>query len=193
MLAIDLSESMREQDFQIGGQWVDRLTAGKRVARNFIERREGDRLGLILFGAQAYLQTPLTFDRDTVLTLLDEAQIGLAGQATAIGDAVGLAIKRLRDTADEERVLILMTDGANTSGEVDPLQAAKLAAREGLKIYTIGIGADEMIVRIFSAPAGSTRRPISTKKPCRPSPNKRGPIFPRPRYGRTGGYLPVAG
>ena len=149
MLAIDLSESMREQDFQLGGQWVDRLTAGKSVARNFIERREGDRLGLILFGAQAYLQTPLTFDRDTVLTLLDEAQIGLAGQATAIGDAVGLAIKRLRDKADEERVLILMTDGANTSGEVDPLQATELAAREGLKIYTIGIGADEMIVRSF--------------------------------------------
>jgi Ca-activated chloride channel family protein len=149
MLAVDLSESMREQDFQIQGQWVDRLTASKWVAHDFIERREGDRLGLVLFGQQAYLQTPLTFDRATVLKLLDEAQIGLAGQATAIGDAIGLAIKRLRDKTGGDRVLILMTDGANTAGEVDPLQAAELAAREGLTVYTIGIGADEMIVRDF--------------------------------------------
>jgi len=101
----------------------------------------------VLFGEQAYLQTPLTFDRDTVLTMLDEAQIGLAGRATAIGDSIGLAIKRLRENANSNRVLILMTDGANTAGEVDPLQAADLAAREGLTVYTIGIGADEMLVR----------------------------------------------
>jgi Ca-activated chloride channel family protein len=149
MLAVDLSESMREKDFQIQGQWVDRLTASKWVAYDFIERREGDRLGLVLFGQQAYLQTPLTFDRVTVLTLLNEAQIGLAGQATAIGDAIGLAIKRLRAHPEGNRVLILMTDGANTAGEVEPLQAAELAAREGLTVYTIGIGADEMVVRDF--------------------------------------------
>ena len=147
VLAVDLSQSMRETDFQIQGRRVDRLTATKWVANDFIARREGDRIGLILFGEQAYLQTPLTFDRDTVLTLLNEAQIGLAGRATAIGDAIGLAVKRLRNKEAGHRVLILLTDGANTAGEVDPLQAAELAAREGLTIYTIGIGADEMIVR----------------------------------------------
>jgi len=147
LLAVDLSESMAETDFEIQGQQVDRLAASKWVARDFIRRREGDRIGLILFGEQAYLQTPLTFDRDTVLTMLDESQIGLAGRATAIGDSIGIAIKRLRDNKDGNRVLILMTDGANTAGEVDPLQAADLAAREGLTIYTIGIGADEMLVR----------------------------------------------
>jgi len=147
VLAVDLSQSMRETDFQIQGRQVDRLTATKWVANDFIARREGDRIGLILFGEQAYLQTPLTFDRDTVLTLLNEAQIGLAGRATAIGDAIGLAVKRLRNNDKGNRVLILLTDGANTAGEVDPLQAAELAAREGLTVYTIGIGADEMIVR----------------------------------------------
>jgi len=147
VLAVDLSQSMQERDFQIQGQWVDRLTATKWVAEDFIVRREGDRIGLILFGEQAYLQTPLTFDRETLWTLLDEAQIGLAGRATAIGDAIGLGVKRLRDKGEGSRVLILLTDGANTAGEVDPLQAAELAAREGLTIYTIGIGADEMLVR----------------------------------------------
>jgi Ca-activated chloride channel family protein len=147
VLAVDLSQSMQEKDFQIQGQWVDRLTATKWVAEDFIGRREGDRIGLILFGEQAYLQTPLTFDRQTVWTLLDEAQIGLAGRATAIGDAIGLGVKRLRDKGVGSRVLILLTDGANTAGEVDPLQAAELAAQEGLTIYTIGIGAEEMLVR----------------------------------------------
>ena len=147
VLAVDLSRSMRETDFRIQGRQVDRLTATKWVANDFVARREGDRIGLILFGEQAYLQTPLTFDRDTVLTLLNEAQIGLAGRATAIGDAIGLAVKRLRNKETGHRVLILLTDGANTAGEVDPLQAAELAAREELTIYTIGIGADEMIVR----------------------------------------------
>ena len=147
VMAVDLSQSMQERDFQIQGEWVDRLTATKWVAEDFIARREGDRIGLILFGEQAYLQTPLTFDRETVWTLLDEAQIGLAGRATAIGDAIGLAVKRLRDKGEGSRVLVLLTDGANTAGEVDPLQSAELAAREGLTIYTIGIGADEMLVR----------------------------------------------
>lgn len=147
VLAVDLSQSMRERDFLIQGRPVDRLTATKWVADDFISRREGDRIGLILFGEQAYLQAPLTFDRETVWTLLNEAQIGLAGRATAIGDAIGLGVKRLREVADNDRVLILLTDGANTAGEVDPLQAADLAAHEGLKIYTIGIGADEMLIQ----------------------------------------------
>jgi Ca-activated chloride channel family protein len=145
MLAVDLSGSMEIADFEVLGRRVDRLTATKVVAREFIERRKGDRLGLILFGEQAYLQTPLTFDLQTVNTLLMEAAIGLAGKATAIGDAIGLAIKRLKDNPRSNRVLILLTDGANTAGEIAPLKAAELAAGHDLKIYTIGIGADELV------------------------------------------------
>ncbi len=147
MLAVDLSGSMEEQDFVINGEQVDRLTATKIVAGEFINRRVGDRIGLILFGSKAYLQVPLTFDRKTVLTLLNESAIGLAGKNTAIGDAIGLAVKRLRKQSANSRVLVLLTDGANTAGEISPLKAAELAAKEGLKIYTIGVGADEMLVR----------------------------------------------
>ena len=149
MLAVDLSGSMEEQDFILNNQRVDRLTATKWVAGDFISRRAGDRIGLILFGTQAYLQTPLTFDRKTVVTLLNESAIGLAGDNTAIGDAIGLAVKRLGDQQTSNRVLILLTDGANTAGEVSPIKSAELAAEKNLKIYTIGIGADEMIVRSF--------------------------------------------
>jgi Ca-activated chloride channel family protein len=149
MLAVDLSGSMEEQDFFINKRAVDRLTAAKMVAADFINRRIGDRVGLILFGTQAYLQTPLTFDRKTVMTLLNEAVIGLPGDHTAIGDAIGLAVKRLKSELANSLVLVLMTDGANTAGEVSPLKAAELAAANHLKIYTIGIGADEMIVRSF--------------------------------------------
>lgn len=149
MLAVDLSGSMEVQDFFINKKPVDRLTAIKWVASDFINRRVGDRIGLILFGTQAYLQTPLTFDRKTVMTLLDESAIGLAGDNTAIGDAIGLAIKRLKNQPADSRVLILLTDGANTAGEVAPLKAAELAAANKLKIYTIGVGADEMMVRSF--------------------------------------------
>ncbi|MDH3218779.1 MAG: VWA domain-containing protein [Gammaproteobacteria bacterium] len=145
MLAVDLSDSMRTADFIVEGEQVNRLSATKRVASKFIERRRGDRLGLILFGTQAYLQVPLTFDSKTVNRLLRESAIGLAGERTAIGDAIGLAIKRLDLESDNSRVLILMTDGANTAGEVTPLKAAQLAADRGLRIYTIGIGADEQI------------------------------------------------
>lgn len=151
MLAVDLSGSMEVEDFELNGKTVNRLIATQAVASAFIDRRVGDRLGLILFGRQAYLQTPLTFDRKTLKTLLQEAVIGLAGQETAIGDAIGLAVKRLRenDVNTGQRVMILLTDGANTAGEVEPLKAAEMAAAEDLKIYTIGIGADEMIVRSF--------------------------------------------
>ncbi len=141
MLAIDLSGSMEEKDFELRGRRVDRLTATKAVAGEFIKKREGDRIGLILFGDQAYLQTPLTFDRQTVHRLLNESATRLAGRNTAIGDAIGLAIKQLRKQEDRQQVLILMTDGTNTAGRVGPLEAAKMAAQEKLKIYTVGIGA----------------------------------------------------
>lgn len=149
MLAVDLSASMQEEDFLLKGQRVNRLIATKYVAGDFIERRIGDRIGLILFGEKAYLQAPMTLDRETVRTLLFESAIGLAGKSTAIGDAIGLAVKRMRERGETNKVVILLTDGANTAGVVQPLEAAELAAREGLKIYTIGVGADEMIIRSF--------------------------------------------
>lgn len=149
MLAVDLSASMQEEDFVLGNRAIDRLTAVKRVAGEFIDRREGDRVGLILFGDRAYVQAPLTFDRRTVNTLLQESFLGLAGERTAIGDAIGLAVKRLQDNPQQRRILILMTDGANTAGELEPFKAAELAQRAGLKIYTIGIGADAVQRRSF--------------------------------------------
>lgn len=149
LLAVDLSGSMDERDFQLNGEWVDRLTATKAIAKEFIERRLGDRIGLILFGREAYLQTPLTFDRTTVQILLDEAFIGLAGQETAIGDAIGLGIRTLSDAGIQQnrRVLVLLTDGANTAGVIDPLKAADLARDRGMVIYAIGIGADSVMVQ----------------------------------------------
>ena len=157
MLAVDLSGSMDAKDFELGSRRVDRLTATKAVAGDFISRREGDRIGLILFGERAYLQVPLTLDRETVNTLLLEAFIGLAGEKTAIGDAITLAVKRIHDQGTEagEQVLILLTDGANTAGEIDPLKAAELAQQIGLRVYTIGIGAEQMVV---SSITGGMRR-----------------------------------
>lgn len=152
MLAVDLSGSMEVQDFRLQGDVVDRLTATKAVAGEFIERRRGDRIGLILFGRNAYVQTPLTFDRVTVHRLLLESAIGLAGQETAIGDAIGLAAKHLRDNDVESKVLVLVTDGANTAGSVTPMRAAELAATAGLKIYTVGIGAESMQVQTLFGP-----------------------------------------
>lgn len=149
MLAVDISESMKAADMLEQGIAENRLNAVKRVAKKFIKNREGDRIGLILFGTQAYLQSPLSFDHTTVSTLLQEAAIGIAGKKTAIGDAVGLAVKRLRehygDREDTEKVLILLTDGANTAGILDPLRAAELAKVAQLKIYTIGVGADSSV------------------------------------------------
>jgi len=146
LLAVDISGSMGTEDMQINSRMTTRLVAVKSVVGEFVERRKGDRLGLILFGSQAYLQTPLTFDRNTVRSLLEETPLGIAGGKTAIGDAIGLAVKRLKDRPAENRVLVLLTDGVNNVGEVSPLQAAKLAAQEGIRIYTIGFGADELVV-----------------------------------------------
>lgn len=147
LLAVDISPSMDEQDMVVQGRSINRLQAVKRVLDDFIQRREGDRLGLLLFGTEPYIQAPLTFDRATVQTLLNEAGIGMAGRATAIGDALGLAVKRLRDRPQEQRVVILLTDGANTAGEIAPDKAAEIARAAGVRIYTIGIGAESMVQR----------------------------------------------
>lgn len=142
MLAVDLSSSMQQKDMIISGQRRNRLEMVKWVAGDFIDRRIGDRLGLILFGSNAYLQTPLTLDRRTVKTQLYESVIGLAGNKTAIGDAIGLAVKRLQKREDGGKILILLTDGDNTAGEFSPERAAELAKQIDLKIYTIGVGTD---------------------------------------------------
>ena len=148
MLAVDLSGSMDQKDFELGNLRVDRLTATKAVASDFISRREGDRIGLILFGERAYLQVPLTLDRETVKVFLLESFIGLAGEKTAIGDAITLAVKLIYDHDEDpgEQVLVLLTDGANTAGVIQPLKAAELARQVGLRIYTIGIGAEQLEV-----------------------------------------------
>ncbi|NVK38800.1 MAG: VWA domain-containing protein [Gammaproteobacteria bacterium] len=152
MLAVDISGSMAEEDMAVRGRLINRLQAVKAVLTDFIAKRKGDRLGLILFGSKAYIQTPLTFDLATLEQLLNEAALGLAGKQTAIGDAIGLGVKRLQSLPESNRVLILLTDGQNTAGEIDPLQAAKLASQAGVKIYTIGIGADELVVQGFFGP-----------------------------------------
>lgn len=146
LVAVDISGSMETADMVVENQQIMRIIVVKYVLGEFLKRRESDRVGLILFGTNAYLQAPLTFDRATVNQLLQEAQLGFAGEKTAIGDAIGLAIKRLKDRPEAERVLILLTDGANTAGEVSPRQAADLAKEAGVKIYTVGVGASEMLV-----------------------------------------------
>ena len=140
MLAVDVSGSMASQDMA-GGE--SRLQVVQNVAGHFIDGRGGDRIGLILFGTQPYLQAPLTTDLVTVHRFLNQAVVGVAGPQTAIGDAIGLAIKRLRADAGSTResVLVLLTDGGNNAGVMDPVQAAHLAAQLGLRIYTIGVGA----------------------------------------------------
>lgn len=156
MLAVDISGSMRIEDMQLGQVVARRIDAVRQLGADFIARRSGDRLGLILFGSNAYVQSPLSFDTSTVKRFLLEAQIGFAGQETAIGDAIGLAVKRLKERPAESRVLILLTDGQDTASSVKPLDAAKLAGNLGIRIYTIGIGADEMTLPgLFGSSFGS--------------------------------------
>ncbi|MBY6186051.1 VWA domain-containing protein [Marinobacter hydrocarbonoclasticus] len=144
MLAVDLSGSMQIEDMELGNRVVDRFTMVRHVLSDFIERRDGDRLGLILFADQAYLQAPLTFDRFTVARFLDEAVLGLVGQQTAIGDAIALGVKRFNELEQSSRVLVLLTDGENNAGRFTPAQATNLARQAGVKLYTIGIGSSEV-------------------------------------------------
>lgn len=140
MLLVDVSGSMRQMDFAREGELLNRLELVKQSALRFVEGRAGDRIGLILFGARPHLRAPPTWDHRALRALIGEAEIALAGESTAIGDAIGLAIKRMRPLQARSRVLVLITDGANNEGNIDPRQAARLAAREGIRIYTIGIG-----------------------------------------------------
>lgn len=142
MLALDLSGSMSELDMTLGRSPVDRLTAAKAVLADFLDRRVGDRVGLVVFGNRAYVLAPLTLDRDTVREQLQDSLVGLAGQETAIGEAIGLAVRRLREQPSDERVLILLTDGVNTPGTPDPNRAAQIARDEGVRIHTVAFGGD---------------------------------------------------
>lgn len=150
LLAVDLSGSMSIEDMvDDQGNTIDRLTAVKQVVTDFISKRQGDRLGLVLFANHAYLQTPLTFDLNTVKQQLGRTVLGLIGQSTAIGEGLGIAAKSFINSDAEQRVIILLSDGANTSGVINPLEAAKLAAENKVRIYTVGIGAEEMVQRSF--------------------------------------------
>ncbi len=144
MLAVDISRSMETMDLTWGQTYATRLQVVKGVVSDFVSRRRSDRLGLILFADHAYVQSPLTFDRETLKQLLLEAQIGFAGRNTAIGEAIGVGIKRLKNRPEHNRVLILLTDGANTAGEVSPRKAADLAKTAGIKVYAIGMGAERI-------------------------------------------------
>ncbi len=159
MLAVDLSGSMDERDIELEGRTVTRLIAAKAVIADFLERRSGDRVGLIVFGERAYALTPLTRDLDTVREQLAGTTTGLAGRATAIGDAIGLATKRLQTQPAEHRVLILLTDGVNTAGALDPAKAAEIARDAGVRIHTIAFGGYGAGLSVFGVPirmAGSS-------------------------------------
>ena len=146
LLAVDTSGSMSIEDMQIGNYAADRFSTVQMIASDFVERRVGDRVGLILFGSRAYLLTPLTFDLKTVAKQLDDSTIGLAGRETAIGDAVGLSVKRLLERPQDQRVLVLLTDGVSNAGELDPQKAIELAVANKVRIYTVGIGAESVNV-----------------------------------------------
>jgi Ca-activated chloride channel family protein len=141
MLAIDISGSMDQTDFETADKkMIQRLAGIREVVDAFIARRKGDRIGLILFGTKAYIQCPFTQDLATIQSLLDQTEVGMAGEQTAIGDAVGLSIKAFEASKAEQKMLILLTDGNDTASRVPPAQAADIAHQRDLVIYTIGVG-----------------------------------------------------
>lgn len=142
MLAVDVSGSMSEPDMTLGNQIVPRLSAAKAVLADFLDRRAGDRVGLLIFGERAYTLTPITADLTTVRNQLSDSEVGLAGRDTAIGDAIALAVKRLREQPEGQRVLILLTDGVSNAGVLPPLRAAELAKAEGVRVYPVAFGGD---------------------------------------------------
>ncbi len=140
ILAIDTSGSMRAMDFERHGEPIDRLTAVKGVVSRFIDGREFDRMGMVVFGAEAFTQCPLTLDHSILHGFLDKLSIGIAGDATAIGSAIGISVKRMKDLTSKSKVIVLLTDGRNNAGDITPAQAAEVSKIYGIKIYTIGMG-----------------------------------------------------
>ncbi|MFH5775524.1 VWA domain-containing protein [Paracoccus sp. NGMCC 1.201697] len=144
VLALDLSGSMEKQDFALDGQPISRLDAVKRVASAFVAARKGDRIGLVVFGDRAYFAQPVTFDVAAVARAIDEVQIGISGRATAISDGLGLAMRRLAVSDAPTRVVVLLSDGVDTSGKVGSVDAARLAAEHGIRVHTIALGPDDL-------------------------------------------------
>ena len=140
VLAIDTSGSMQALDFKKNEAQVTRLSVVKDVVAEFVKNREMDRIGMVVFGANAFTQCPLTLDQNILLSFLDKLKIGMAGDATAIGSAIGISARRLKDLKSKSKVIILLTDGRNNSGAISPLQAAEIAKSLGIKVYTIGVG-----------------------------------------------------
>jgi Ca-activated chloride channel family protein len=140
MLCLDSSGSMRALDFTTDGKRDTRMAAVKSVVSEFIRGREHDRIGMVVFGEEAFTQCPLTLDYGVLLSLLDTLEVGMAGDATAIGTALGLCVKRFKNIESASRVVILLTDGVSNTGTVTPLTAARLAQSFGIKVYTIGVG-----------------------------------------------------
>jgi len=141
VVAFDMSGSMISEDFEVRGERVNRFNMARSVLKGFIDQRPNDRIGLVLFASQAFIATPLTLDHDFLQENLDRLEIGAIDQnATAIGDGLGTAVNRLRDLKAKSKIVILMTDGQNNSGKLDPLLAAEAAASLKVKVYTVGIG-----------------------------------------------------
>ncbi|MEW5820795.1 MAG: VWA domain-containing protein [Cyanobacteriota bacterium] len=142
MLVLDTSGSMEAKDFSVGNRRINRLEAVKEVVSEFVTKRPGDRIGMIVFGTNAYTQCPATLDHGILATFLKDINIGIAGTNTAIGSAIGIAVKRLKDIDAKSKIIILLTDGRNHTGQIAPLTAAELAKTYGIKIYTIGVGSN---------------------------------------------------
>jgi Ca-activated chloride channel family protein len=149
MLAVDASHSMDALDFTVEGRQVSRMQVVKGVMGRFIDGRAGDRIGLIIFGSGAYVLSPLTIDRSAVHMLLERVVPSIAGGSTALGDAVALGVKKLRDRPAGSRVMILIADGDNTAGNFQPLEAARLARMAGVRIYVIGVGSNRQRIPIL--------------------------------------------
>lgn len=157
ILAVDVSESMAALDFKRQGKIVDRLEAVKGVIREFIAKRNGDRIGMVVFGSNAYTQIPLTRDYNTIALMLDRIQIGAAGKSTAVGDAIGISLKRLEDIKSKSNIIILLTDGRSNSGELSPEVATEIAAEKNIKIYTVGVGTRGKVPFLINHPVFGER------------------------------------
>lgn len=140
MLCLDTSGSMHALDFEFNEKPVNRLVVVKKVVSDFIKKRETDRIGLVVFGEEAFTQSPLTMDKGMLLGLVNKMEIGMAGDSTAIGNAIAIAAKRLKDLKAKSKIIIILTDGKNNSGDITPEEAADAAAALDIKIYTIGVG-----------------------------------------------------
>jgi len=140
ILAVDLSGSMAALDFKLKRKIVNRLEAVKGVVQDFIQKRTGDRIGMVVFGSNAYTQLPLTRDYNTIASILERLEIGAAGEKTAVGDAIGISLKRIEDIKSKSNIIILLTDGRSNSGQLPPEAAAEIAVQKNVKIYTIGVG-----------------------------------------------------